>query len=579
VADVHSDPDEHGRHEPGAMMDDVETVARHRTAMSRTMLSRPLQQAFDDGLLDGDVTVFDYGCGRGDDVRTLGRLGVTASGWDPAHAGDAPQLHADVVNLGYVVNVIENQSERAEALEAAWALAKSVLVVSARLVWDPDAESGTPYRDGRLTRAGTFQKFYAPEEFKAWVEVTLRHTSVTAAPGVLYVFRHVEGAQRLLAHHSRHSSRPRQGVAELLYQQARPVLAPLESFVDEHRRLPSPPEVSGADAIIGTFGSIRAAFGLVRRATGTKRWTDIDLGTRKRSERRFEEKLDDLQPLIDFVTDRGRLPREGELANEPTLVAEFGSVRAAFSLIRRVTGPARWLELESAAKENFLVYAALAAFGGRPRFSELPGDLQYDAKDLYGSYSAACAEADRLLYSIADLDAINQACTDACFGKLTPEALYVHAAYVNELPTLLRVYEGAARRITGDVDDASVIKLNRLKPQVSFLVYPGFETDPHPAIEASIVAKLGEIRVRYRYFGDSGNPAILHRKELFVPDHHPTRAKFARLTAQEERAGLLDRADIGTLRAWRAHLAEAGLELQGHRLVKASGSHTSRPVC
>jgi len=52
---------------------------------------------------------------------------------------------------------------------------------------------------------------------------------------------------------------------------------------------------------------------------------------------------------------------------------------------------------------------------------------------------------------------------------------------------------------------------------------------------------FSQIRVTYRHFGDSPNPPILHRKELFVPDHHPTRDKFSRLSGQEERAGLLDR--------------------------------------
>ena len=53
-------------------------IDRHRTAMTRTFLSRPLQQAHADGLLDGDVDLFDYGCGRGDDVRTLTGLGIEA---------------------------------------------------------------------------------------------------------------------------------------------------------------------------------------------------------------------------------------------------------------------------------------------------------------------------------------------------------------------------------------------------------------------------------------------------------------------------------------------------------------------
>jgi hypothetical protein len=543
------------------------TIARHLTAMTRSLPSRPLQQAYADGLLDGDVTVFDYGCGRGDDVRSLTLAEFDASGWDPAHAPDAEKREADIVNLGYVVNVIEDLDERIEALREAWALTRSVLVVSARLTWDPDSDKGKAYRDGRLTANGTFQKYYTPEELKAWIEVTLRATAVTAAPGIYYVFRDPSAAQNLLARHSRNLTRPRQGIAELLYEQRTDLLAPVEAYVSEHRRLPPPSDLPSGPEIIDTFGSIRAAFSVIRRVTGPDQWIDIDLGTRKRSERRFEEHLDDLQPLIDFVTERGRLPRPSELDNEGALRELFGSTRAAFSLIRRVTGPDRWHEFEGEARQNFIVYAALAAFGGRPAFMKLPNDLQYDAKDLFGSYKAACAEADKLLYSIADVSSLNAACEDAPFGKLTPEALYVHASAVAQLPALLRVYIGAAETLTGNVDDATILKLHRQKPQVSFLIYPTFDRDPHPPLYGSLVARLPQLRATYKDFTHSNNPPILHRKETFVPDEYPGRDKFARLTRQEERAGLLDRSDIGRQRQWQELLTESGCRLRGHRLT------------
>ena len=65
------------------------------------------------------------------------------------------------------------------------------------------------------------------------------------------------------------------------------------------------------------------------------------------------------------------------------------------------------------------------------------------------------------------------------------------------------------------------MKINRQKPQVSFLVYPDFDTDPHPTLEVSIVAKLGEIRLKHRFFGDSENPPILHRKDSFIREDYP----------------------------------------------------------
>ena len=537
--------------------------------MSRSTLSRPLQQAHADGLLDGAVSVFDYGCGRGDDVRTLRAIGVAADGWDPAHAAGTARHAAPVVNIGYVVNVIEDEDERAAALRAAWGLTESVLVVSARLTWDPDSEKGKPYRDGYLTSAGTFQKYFTPEELKAWVQATLGVTAFTAAPGILYVFRHLAAAQQLIARHSRsRGAPPRLGIAELLYQQRTDLLAPLEAFVETNRSLPTPADLPQVDQLCEVFGSVRSAFSIIRRATGASRWSDVQLGGRTRSEQRFEEHLQDLQPLIDFVSERGRLPRAGELANEQVLNEMFGSTRAAFSLVRRVTGPERWTDLEQQARESFLVYAALSAFAGRPTFTELPEDLQYDVKDLFGSYKAACAEADRLLYSIADVSLLDQACRAAPFGKLTPEALYVHTVGTSRLSPVLRVYIGAAETLTGAVEDATILKLHRLKPQVSFLAYPTFDRDPHPALESSLVARLPQLRTSYKDFSHSDNPPILHRKETFVPDDYPGREKFERLTRQEDRSGLLSASNIGRQRQWADALAESGYILRGHRLSR-----------
>jgi hypothetical protein len=54
-----------------------------------------------------------------------------------------------------------------------------------------------------------------------------------------------------------------------------------------------------------------------------------------------------------------------------------------------------------------------------------------------------------------------------------------------------------------------------------------------------------------------------------VPDgDHPLHAKFARLTQQEEKDGLLDdSATIGTKEGWQAKLNATSFALLGHRLV------------
>ena len=70
-------------------------------------------------------------------------------------------------------------------------------------------------------------------------------------------------------------------------------------------------------------------------------------------------------------------------------------------------------------------------------------------------------------------------------------------------------------------------------------------------------------------YAKSTNPPILHRKETFLPPGHELVAKFARLTRQEEKHGLLDEtATIGTREGWERRLAERGFTIRGHRVVR-----------
>ena len=141
-----------------------------------------------------------------------------------------------------------------------------------------------------------------------------------------------------------------------------------------------------------------------------------------------------------------------------------------------------------------------------------------------------------------------------------------------------RVYEGCARAYIGAVEDANIIKLHRDAPQVSYLSYPQFERDPHPALAASLLVPLQTFRIQHRDYSGSNNPPILHRKEAFLSDAHPLYPKFSRLTRQEEKWGLYDKAArIGTRRGWEQILTERGIRLAGHRLVRRHESD-KRPL-
>lgn len=78
----------------------------HLTALVRYSFSALVQSLARYGFPDERCALFDYACGRGDDVRGLIENGLSAAGWDPYYAPDNPLSAADIVNLGFVINVI-----------------------------------------------------------------------------------------------------------------------------------------------------------------------------------------------------------------------------------------------------------------------------------------------------------------------------------------------------------------------------------------------------------------------------------------------------------------------------------------
>lgn len=107
-------------------------------------------------------------------------------------------------------------------------------------------------------------------------------------------------------------------------------------------------------------------------------------------------------------------------------------------------------------------------------------------------------------------------------------------------------------------------------------VLPALLHRPQPALQTSLLVSLDQLDLSERDYSQSDNPPILHRKEEFLPPSHPLRERFARLTRQEERAGLYrDTRTIGTREGWQQALDESGLRLRGHRLVRACGSAES----
>jgi DNA phosphorothioation-associated putative methyltransferase len=237
--------------------------------------------------------------------------------------------------------------------------------------------------------------------------------------------------------------------------------------------------------------------------------------------------------------------------------------------VKRVTGADEWEAITRRSTEDLAVYLALGRFRRRPPMTALPIGLQRDIRAFFGSYTKACRLADARLFQAGNADAVDDACRRSDVGKLLPNALYHHRGALESLDPLLRIYEGCARAYLGEVEGANLIKLHRHSGKVSYLVYPDFETDPHPALLRSIKLNLRTREIESTDYAHSANPPVLHRKETFLLPDHPLRTKFERLTRHEERAGLLDEtATIGTREGWLRRLQEKGLATRGHRLIR-----------
>ena len=110
-------------------MNTVDELSKNsgKTAIKRYSFSRPLTFLLENNLLNLKTSFFDFGCGKGDDVKLLKKQGFICSGWDPISFKNEKKVKADIVNVGYVINVIPDIHERTKVLKDAWKLSNKVL--------------------------------------------------------------------------------------------------------------------------------------------------------------------------------------------------------------------------------------------------------------------------------------------------------------------------------------------------------------------------------------------------------------------------------------------------------------------
>ncbi|MFB2923877.1 DNA phosphorothioation-associated putative methyltransferase [Aerosakkonema funiforme] len=306
--------------ENGDRLSRIPKIERHRAAIVRTDLSRPLRFALEANLFTENTTFFDYGCGHGGDVNRIAERGYTSNGWDPFYFPNEACIPADIVNIGYVINVIEHIEERGEALRKAWELTRQVLLVSAQVLIDDEKQGKIAFGDGVITRHNTFQKYYEQEELKIYIDRVLGVDSIPVALGIYFVFRDENQAQNFRASRCRSRiSTPRIRTQVKRFEDYKDLLAPLMVFVTDRGRLPVPGELPEEAEINFEFRRITRAFDVILQATEAGEWEMIK--QKRRSDLLLYLALSEFKDYVQF--------KDIEPVVQKDIKALFGSYKKA----------------------------------------------------------------------------------------------------------------------------------------------------------------------------------------------------------------------------------------------------------
>jgi DNA phosphorothioation-associated putative methyltransferase len=435
-------------------------IERHRTAIDRNQLSAPMQVLARHNYLNGEYSVLDYGCGKGDDARELEAHGINICSWDPVHNPEGELAPSDIVNLGFVLNVIEERSERDETLRRAYSYAQKLLTVSVMVAGDSVISQFKPYKDGVVTSRNTFQKYYSQGEIRHYIESILDESVVAVGQGIFIIFKDKLEEQLFLAE--------RQHVRRDWQQRTQ-----------RERLIPEKPVTRDLIA-------------------------------------KHQALFDDYWQL---TLDLGRIPANTEFEFSDRLRSVAGSYKKAHDALLEHHGDENYNEAKRKRREDLLVYFALAQFEKRKHYSQMPESMKRDIKAFFTSYNDAQDESRKLLFSVGKNETIVKACNETyqalgC-GEMNEGHSYTfHKGYLGDTPPELRVFVGCAIQLYGDIDNIHLIKAHMTSGKVTLLRYDDWNKD-EPMLHERIKIKLREQDIDFFEYSGDYSPQPLENKKLF----------------------------------------------------------------
>jgi DNA phosphorothioation-associated putative methyltransferase len=477
-------------------------IDRHRTALTRYDLSKPTKSLLQHGVLTKEQTFFDYGCGLGTDIKALNALGYPAGGWDPVHRKEGVKEPADIVNLGYVLNVIEDPAERVDTLCSAFRLAKKILIVAALINRTVDESVALQYGDGVITKRNTFQKYFDQSELQQLIEDALETTATPVALGIFYIFRDPADQQDFLS-------------------------ARTKRRIDWSR-------LSG------------------RLGLGAPRERGRQLQTAL-----YARNKDLLDAFARVTIELGRVPDVGEFEREAELREIIGTPKAAHRLLVGQFGTKMFDLAQEQRRGDLNVYLALANLSKTVPFWQLSERLRRDIKSFFRDYKNGLQSGREVLFAAGDSGEIELACEGVKIGLQDEQALFVHRSLLESLPPLLRVYVGCALMRYGDMAEADVIKIHKASGKVTFLLYDDFEAKPLPELRQRTKVNLRTLFVQVFDYPESPQAQLLFFKERYVAPDHPGAEQMRKFSAKLRKLGIAETLGFGPTKDEFLALAES----------------------
>jgi DNA phosphorothioation-associated putative methyltransferase len=493
-------------------------IDRDKTAIVRYELSSPMKTLAKNGFLEGQYSIFDYGCGRGDDLRELEAHGLDVLGWDPNFLPDADKVNADLVNIGFVINVIEERIERIEALQGAWELTDKLLVASAMLANESYLAKFTPFKDGIITSRNTFQKYYTQSELKLFIELSLDEQAVAVAPGIYFIFKDKELEQEFLQNRHRRN----------------------HSW--EHKSQPIDIKEAKTKLLFSTHNELFESF-----------WQSCLL--------------------------LGRCPAIDEFSKSDELIELLGTMKKAFRFCKGFYDTKDLAIAQQMRREDLLVYFAVGLFRKRKAYKHQSEQTKRDIQEFFGTYTDAQTQATELLFQIADVEKVEQECIEA--NETLPasvldcendkfHSLTLHKKYLDLLSPQLRVYVSSALQLYGELDDIQLIKIHLTSGKLTLLGYERFYDSPLPQLKERVKIKMADQDVDFfDYITEDKRPVLLNKIEYIdesFTDFKIQKAFSKRLNKEMLKLDL----NVSTvyLQQISALLGSSNFEISGYKLYK-----------